>query len=336
MRVLIRPIGLIGAIGLIGFFILAAPLLVSAEHGSLVPKCGTIETVSEGAPTGETVRTYYPCDTCHLFDLLKHTLDFIWKWIAIPVVALMITYGGILLIIPSSGSLERGKKIIINALFGLLIVFSAWLIIDTIIKVIAQQSVLSQTPAEIGGYGPWNSFTCTKIEPIRTTLGPAAPAAPALPDQSPDSPAPHLDDATARSQLTGVGIQTVSSGGCTDQRNPSCTSLQGLPQVAVEELSRMQAQLKTQCPSCSLVITGGTEVGHQAHGPGKAIVDISSKSTEVNNFIRGLIGVQAPKINTWYKGGDNHYYFYESDHWHVCLTSSCAPHKVQSDQVRGL
>lgn len=337
-------------IGFISFIIVlyvALPLFVSANHQGkfhLVPECGQDVPLTVPGIAPEDVQTgtqLISCNTCHLFELALNVLNFIWNPIAVVAAALMFTYGGIMMIVPSFGGsvamYERGKKILANALIGLLIVFAAWLIIDTIIKVIVgnpQFGVLSQQPGQIPkieGYGPWNSFTCTSVAPIVTTIVP-----PPLPDKPPVAPGPHLDDAVARSQLVGAGIKVVSTGSCSSQTNPSCTSLQGMPAVGVDELLRMNTALKAECPSCVLVVTGGTEVGHDAHGPGKAVVDISSRDPAVNDFIKQTIGVQSPQINTWYKGGDNHYYFYEGDHWHVCLTSSCAPHKVQNDQIRGL
>jgi hypothetical protein len=64
---------------------------------------------------------------------------------------------------------EKGKKILWNVAKGLAIVFFAWVAIDTIIKVIADQNLVSGAPATINGWGPWNTIECTRA-PKRAAL----------------------------------------------------------------------------------------------------------------------------------------------------------------------
>ena len=65
-----------------------------------------------------------------------------------------------------------------------------------------------------------------------------------------------LTQAQAAAKLSAAGITTSSSGGCTTQSNPSCTSLSGIYSGTVDSV----IVLKNAC-ACSIVITGGTEVG---------------------------------------------------------------------------
>ncbi|MBU1519131.1 pilin [Patescibacteria group bacterium] len=93
-------------------------------------------------------------------------------------------------------------------------------------------------------------------------------------------PASHVlsgvaDDSVARNPLVAVGITITSTGHCSDINNPSCTSLTGLPQKAVDGLLQLQTALRTHCNVCVVRITGGTETGHASHGAGIATVDIS-------------------------------------------------------------
>lgn len=62
-----------------------------------------------------------------------------------------------------AGSYEKGKKVLMNAGIGLIIIFLAWLMVDTIIKILSKQDITSITPAVIGDFGPWNKITCTPI-----------------------------------------------------------------------------------------------------------------------------------------------------------------------------
>lgn len=140
------------------------------------------------------------CDMCDLIVLVKAVLDFIWTsaWV---VAAGMMVYGGFYMILPSfgaggSGMYEKGNKILWNVAKGLVIVFFAWVAIDTIIKVVAggvDNSLTSGVPAVLPQVpdspftsvatqdeesvqrvakiklGPWNKISCTRA-PERAPL----------------------------------------------------------------------------------------------------------------------------------------------------------------------
>jgi hypothetical protein len=76
--------------------------------------------------------------------------------------------------------------------------------------------------------------------------------------------------------LAGYGISVTSSGGCSDRCSSNCTSLWGIPASTVTTHLKY---LSRNCVGptgnkCAIIVTGGTEVGHQTHGPGKPIVDL--------------------------------------------------------------
>jgi len=320
------------------FFLLLVffmPFSVAAE--GLVPCSNTLQNNSDGSVTIKNT-----CTACEIFTLAKNILDFIYTYITIPIVTVMFLWGGFLMLsgglTGSPGNHQKGLKIMRHTLTGVVIIFCSWLATDTIIKLIAGQSLTGGAPAIIKSFGPWNQVKCeTSGEvyfppPAKVISGNTT----SLPDQPPILSGPRLSDSEARARVQAAGMRITSTGNCPDQSNSSCTSLEGIPSAAIDALVALNQQLKSKCASCNLTVSGGTETGHQTHGSGKAIVDISSKDTQVNQFIQGVIGVSNPQINTWYKGGDNQYYFYEGDHWHVCLTSACTPHKVANDQSRGL
>jgi hypothetical protein len=90
------------------------------------------------------------CTWCDFGQLIKNIIDFL-MYIVIPLAAIMIVVGGIM-IMTAGGSTERvsnGKKIVTAAIVGLLIALLSWLIIDTIIKLLTG-----------GRIGPWNKLTC--------------------------------------------------------------------------------------------------------------------------------------------------------------------------------
>ncbi|MEK7635833.1 MAG: hypothetical protein AAB405_01955 [Patescibacteria group bacterium] len=79
------------------------------------------------------------CEFCDLLTLAEKVLDFALYYIAVPLVVIFIIYGGFV-ILTAGDKPERvsdGRKIITSAVIGLLIALLAWLLIDTILQVIA-------------------------------------------------------------------------------------------------------------------------------------------------------------------------------------------------------
>jgi len=118
------------------FYFLFSILIAEA---ALVP-CGTSTTP--------------PCTWCHLMQLVKNIINFM-MYLVFPLAAIMIVIGGIM-IMTAAGSTERvakGREIVTAAVTGLLIALLAWLIIDTIIGIIA----VGWDNLKIG---PWNKLKC--------------------------------------------------------------------------------------------------------------------------------------------------------------------------------
>lgn len=89
------------------------------------------------------------CTICSLFVGVKNIVDFLTLDIAIPLAVVILIYGGVMLL-TSGGSeekIKKGKTALRAAVWGLLIVFAAWLIIATILGNLVQT-----------GYKPWLSF----------------------------------------------------------------------------------------------------------------------------------------------------------------------------------
>lgn len=92
-----------------------------------------------------------------------------------------------------------------------------------------------------------------------------------------------MTQAAAAAKLSAAGITYSSSGGCTSKSGSTCTSYDGLLTGTVNSA----ITLKGAC-GCSLVITGGTEVGHAAgtysHANGYKL-DFA-KNTALNNYVK--------------------------------------------------
>lgn len=90
-------------------FLLILPVFVLADNGGLVPCSGP------------------DCDLCDLFQLFANLVEFVLVVIVPPVAALLIMYGGITFFTATGdpGKVEKGKKIIVAALVGIVIIYGA-------------------------------------------------------------------------------------------------------------------------------------------------------------------------------------------------------------------
>lgn len=119
----------------------------SPQKGGLVP-CGR-QSDDPDTPLNECC----PCTLCHFFVLIKKIIDFLTIDIAFPLLALMITAGGIMYL-TSGGDPKRlntAKTILKNAAIGVLIILCAWVIVDTLITFL--------TPAN-SPFQNWSTIQC--------------------------------------------------------------------------------------------------------------------------------------------------------------------------------
>lgn len=162
------------------------------------------------------------CTFCDFLQLIQNLLNYIW-WLITPIVIVIaLIWGGALMFISSTqGNVtqaQRGKKIIFNTLIGFVLVFGAWLIIDTVIKILGGRIGSNTATAP---FGPWNKITC--IAPVvSTTLPP--PGEPQPPPASVGTEQA-LAKALFDAGLCGGTASCGSANSCTTLRNVS----QGFP-----------------------------------------------------------------------------------------------------------
>ena len=157
----------------------------------------------------------------------------------------MITFGGITYATTDSVfKAEKGKKFIEDAIWGLLLVIGAWVILYTINPQILKFNLSIQRPS---------------IQSGEATL---VPVRPMTPEQI-------AADKSVRDRLEGARV-VINSGPCTQGQITNCTNLNGLGEGAIQGLMT----LKSDC-GCNITVTGGTEPGpHKSHGVGQSIVDL--------------------------------------------------------------
>ncbi|MFH1653795.1 MAG: pilin, partial [Pseudomonadota bacterium] len=95
------------------------------------------------------------CTRCDLFKLFKNIIDFVLVGLMPPIAAILFVWGGFL-ILASAGNTEwvaQGKTIFWNTFMGVVIISASWLITNTIIKSLAEESI---TNPDV----PWYQFEC--------------------------------------------------------------------------------------------------------------------------------------------------------------------------------
>jgi len=114
--------------------ILITPVLAFAQIPTIVP-CGS---------TGQE-----PCNLCHIGTVAQNLLNGA-IFVAIFLSSITIAYAGWkYMTAGGEGGKSEGKQMLTNVIIGLVILLAAWLIVDTIMKVMFSDSV---------NFGPWNEI----------------------------------------------------------------------------------------------------------------------------------------------------------------------------------
>ena len=112
-----------------------------------------------------------PCDLCHVVQTSHNILEFL-VIIAVVIVILVIVYAGFQMAI-SAGNVqakEDAKKYLVNGILGLILVLAAWLIVDTLMKIVVDEDVQGKSGQR---FGVWHEIVCQSqppVQDVRTTL----------------------------------------------------------------------------------------------------------------------------------------------------------------------
>jgi len=105
------------------------------------------------------------CDLCDLLILIQNVLDFALKTAFLIVIG-FIVYGGFRWIfsLGKEENLKAGQQIITNAIIGLIIILTAWVIVNTVFWAIKQMGGDNYT-------GTWFHIECPKGPILDTPTG---------------------------------------------------------------------------------------------------------------------------------------------------------------------
>lgn len=290
------------------------PLSVEAQFGPLVP---------------EVCRTC-ACGFGGVLAIIQNVVNFMIG-ISIIVATIIMVWAGGLYILSATNPESRStaNKMLINAAVGLVIVLSAWLIVDFVMKTLYNNG---------SEFGPWNSILLGGSGDSCVVAKETPPLFTgdifAVPGQATDGgvgsdvvisqSASHQANAA---RLSAAGINISSSGNCADKRNPRCTSLDGMKENTIT-----QAIAVSQACGCTVVVTGGTETGHAAgptsHSAGYKI-DLAV-NTQLDAYIRSLTPSGSRGSDNRYKDRCGNEYVRETNpnHWDITVTAGvCSPPK---------
>lgn len=101
------------------------------------------------------------CTICHIGVLVINLTKILMIAIAIPAAALLVAIGGIV-ILTAGGSetrVTKGKEILKHTIIGIVIVFLAWLAVDTTIRVLTSGGDRFRG---LENFGPWNELPVSR------------------------------------------------------------------------------------------------------------------------------------------------------------------------------
>lgn len=256
------------------------------------------------------------CNFCHLMQLGNSVLNWLFTIVFVIFGVIMVAAGFEL--VTSGGNrtrLDDAKKKLTNALIGIIIMFAAWLLVDTLLKGVLNEEFVEEL-------GPWNQISCdggqVGFEQARLVVGDDSVREDdawftGTDGGTVDQPG-ELDHDTAAARLND-DISISSSGRCTDSSQSNCTSLEGVREQTIDRINELQ-----EAVGVPIVITGGTEAGHsegdRSHANGYKI-DLRT-TPALNEYIYNNFTQTGPTTYTDENG--NAYYRHPPDHWDVTVT----------------
>lgn len=272
------------------------------------------------------------CTVCDIFLLISNVANFAVSTLTPIIAVVLFLISGFIMIFggASPGALTRGKKMFWDTVIGVVIVYSAFMITNFIIRAFVASNSVSTG---------WFHFTCTQ-QPGGIPTGPPAGGATTAGGATAGgssggsggttvtraqwTPPPAvagggglLNEASLESALNNAGVNFGPTEGglpiCTDPPQGECGYLQGMQQRTLAELT----SLKQNCPYCTVTITDATGPGHlslEGHYQGKKF-DLAPTSN-LTSYIQSKFTCSSD--GTKCLNGTT-VYTLESDHWDVLV-----------------
>ena len=190
----------------------------------------------------------------------------------------------------SGGSPEKrqlANKRLLNAIIGLLIVLCAYLVVDSILKVIYD-------PSNLKDFGPWNSILANNAGPGADCLAPVNP--------------PPISGLSS-SNATGAGGVTAGSaatGGSPSAQNTnsSCTAA-ALNPVFGGQAAEMSCVTKYEDGSCNPSEPSGVDIGADGNPVSYGLFQVNISANNLSSFpaCESAVGNQPLNCTQAFSGG---------------------------------
>lgn len=149
------------------------------------------------------------CQACHLAQLANSTVNFLLIDVAAPLTTLVFAYAGFLMFTARGNEqqVSSAKTIFSTVLIGIIVVLAAWLIVDTIMRILLRED-----------FGPWNEIRCVDY-PIAADVPAATPPS----EPGPTTPLPATTDGCSGCVAFpgGFPAKTAAQNGCSSPPDPS-------------------------------------------------------------------------------------------------------------------
>lgn len=269
------------------------------------------DSVGAVGPGGFVTCNGVDCSLCNLVELANLLIKWLFGITALIFGVLMLSAGwGMVVSGGNTVGLSSAKSKFKNGIIGLIIIMSAWLLVDLFMKGLLNDD-------EKTGFGPWSVVQCqVQVSPTQYVREGAGDDGYSV-DKEVSAPTAvgEYSHAEAIAQLKKNDILVVSTGGCDDAKKSNCTSLDGVKQNTIQRITELQKASGDQ-----LIITGGTETGHAngtySHSEGYKI-DLRP-TTKLNNYITS--NFEKIGDNKYKDSNGNTYWRHPPDHWDVTIT----------------
>lgn len=101
----------------------------------------SVQAICEGPIVPCGTSTTPPCNFCHIFKLINNIFEYILTCLAPVMAAFMLVIGGFYLLAagPSPEKVGKAKSVVTATVIGLVIVFIAWVFLNTFLEMIGVQ-----------------------------------------------------------------------------------------------------------------------------------------------------------------------------------------------------
>lgn len=161
-------------------------------QAALVP-CGLSE--DDPSTPGDDTRM---CQFCDFFQLIDNVKNFVLVDVVTPLGVLFIVIGGVMMLFGGQWPAQyaRGKGIVQNTVIGVFLIFSTWMITNTIIQLVAGDSNISQS---------WYQLSCRESALVVGSPGPTpSPGVSSTPGRTPAPTGPVTGGQTLTCDVTGL------------------------------------------------------------------------------------------------------------------------------------